>query len=219
VAPGPPADVPGQGAALTAPLPRSFYERPALRLARDLLGRLLVRRTPSGLLIGRIVETEAYRPDDPASHSFRGETPRNRTMFGPAGHAYVYVSHGIHHCMNVTAGNAQAVLLRALEPMEGAEEMARLRGIRDQRLLCAGPGRLSQALGITLALDGTDLVRGPDLWIAGGARAPRAVRTPRVGLGANPAAPKPWRFVDPESRFLSRPATWGREPARPRGSR
>lgn len=169
--------------------------------------------------MGRIVETEAYRPDDPASHSYRGETPRNRTMFGPAGHAYVYVSHGIHHCMNVTAGRAQAVLLRALEPVEGQDLMARLRGISDPRLLCAGPGRLSQALGISLELDGADLVRGPDLWIAEGRPSRRVVRTPRVGLGSSPAATKPWRFVDPDSRFLSRSASWGRARETTTGSR
>ena len=153
-------------------------------------------------MVGRIVETEAYRPDDPASHSFRGETPSNRTMFGAPGHAYVYRSYGIHACMNVVARKASAVLLRALEPLEGLQVMARLRGLHDERLLCAGPGRLCQALGIWLEVDGTDLTAGRGIWIAEGSRSKRALATPRVGIST--AVDQPWRFVDPSSRFLSR---------------
>jgi DNA-3-methyladenine glycosylase len=164
--------------------------------------------------VARIVETEAYRPDDAASHSYRGPTPRNRTMFGPPGHAYVYVSHGIHHCMNVTAGRSAAVLLRALEPLDGLKAMARRRGVAEPRLLCAGPGRLCQALGITLAHDGHDLTAGRELWIAAGSPVRRAARTPRVGIGEGPAAAKAWRYVDPASRYLSRGPRWGRGTAR-----
>jgi len=164
---------------------------------------VLVRDLGGTRLAGRIVEVEAYRPDDPASHSHRGPTPRNRSMFGPAGHAYVYLSHGIHHCMNVTAGLGAAVLLRALEPLDGVEEMAARRGVEDLRSLCAGPGRLCQALGITLVDDGADLTRGRGIWIAEGRRAARVVRTPRIGISS--ARERPWRFVEAGTRFASRP--------------
>ena len=150
------------------------------------------------------MEVEAYAHDDPASHSFRGETRRNRTMFGPPGHAYVYVSHGIHHCMNVTAGRANAVLFRALEPIEGVEEMYRRRGLADERLLCAGPGRLCQALGITLADDGTDMTTREGMWLAAGEPAEEVLTTARIGISA--AAEVPWRFVEAGTRHASRPA-------------
>jgi DNA-3-methyladenine glycosylase len=167
--------------------------------------------------MGRIVETEAYRPDDPASHSFRGPTARNRSMFGPPGHAYVYVSHGIHHCMNVVAGGGSAVLLRALEPIDGIRAMARRRGLEDERLLCAGPGRLCQALAVTLSLDGHDLTTGRSLWVAEGVRSRRAARTPRVGISS--ATGHAWRYVDPSSPYLSRAPRWGRAMERERDSR
>lgn len=197
------------------PLPRGFYARPSLAVARALLGKVLVSEVGGVRAAGRIVEAEAYRPDDPASHSFRGPTRRNRTMFGPAGHAYVYVSHGIHHCVNAVARAGSAVLLRALEPLEGQEIMAARRGLEDPRLLCAGPGRLCRALGITLAHDGWDLTEGSDLWIADGTPPRRVVRTPRVGIGV--AAEKPWRFVEEGSGFASRPI--GRRTRSPAGGR
>jgi DNA-3-methyladenine glycosylase len=153
-------------------------------------------------MIGRVVEAEAYGPDDPASHSFRGPTPRNASMFGSPGHAYVYVSHGIHHCLNVVAEPPSAVLLRALEPIEGLEEMHRRRRTDRERLLCAGPGRLCEALGIGTNLDGHDLTLGEGLWIARGHRAGDVVVTPRVGL--TDAADWPWRFVLAGSPFASR---------------
>lgn len=184
------------------PLAREFYARPSLRLARDLLGRLVVRDLDGRRLVGRIVETEAYRPDDPASHSFRGPTPRNRTMFGEPGRLYVYRSRGIHHCMNVVAGGGSAVLVRALEPLEGVEEMARRRGVEEPRLLCAGPGRTCQALGLDLSWDGHDLTAGRGVWLAAGERAPRAARTPRIGISV--ATEKEWRFVAVGTRFASR---------------
>jgi DNA-3-methyladenine glycosylase len=173
-------------------------------VARDLIGRVLVRETSGVRMIGRIVEVEAYAHDDPASHSFKGETRRNATMFGPPGYAYVYVSHGIHHCLNATTGNANAVLFRALEPLVGMEEMARRRGLEDERLLCAGPGRLCQALGITLADDGRDMTRREGMWLAAGEPAESIVVTGRIGLSV--AAEVPWRFVEEGSRFASRPA-------------
>jgi len=186
------------------PLPRRFYARDPVEVARDLVGRLLVRESRGSRTIGRIVEVEAYSREDPASHSFKGQTRRNVTMFGPPGYAYVYVSHGIHHCMNVTTGEANAVLLRALEPVLGAEEMARRRGVVDERLLCAGPGRLCQALGITLSDDGHDLTRRGVMWLAEGRPAEALVATARIGISA--AADVPWRFVEEGSRFASRPA-------------
>jgi DNA-3-methyladenine glycosylase len=184
------------------PLPRRFYDRGALEVAPDLIGRLLVRELDDVRMVGRIVEAEAYRPDDPASHSFRGPTPRTTTMFGPPGHVYVYVSHGIHHCMNLTTGSSSAVLLRAVEPLDGLEEMVRRRGRADPRALCAGPGRLCQALGVTRADDGSDVTRGNGLWVAPGSPAAAVLATPRVGLTV--ARDQPWRFVEAGSRFLSR---------------
>lgn len=184
------------------PLPRSFYARDVVEVARDLLGRLFVREASGARLIGRIVEVEAYGREDPASHSFRGETRRTATMFGPPGHLYVYVSHGIHHCMNVTTGGANAVLLRAVEPLEGLDEMSRRRGIAEQRLLCAGPGRLCQAMGITLADDGKDVTRRGDLWLAAGEPVKEISVTARIGITA--AADVPWRFVEAGTRYASR---------------
>jgi DNA-3-methyladenine glycosylase len=185
------------------PLPRRFYARDSVEVARDLIGRLLVREVQSLRLVGRIVEAEAYSKDDPASHSFKGRTRRTETMFGPPGHAYVYVSHGIHHCMNVTCGGANAVLLRALEPIEGHQEMARRRGIADERLLCAGPGRLCQALGITLADDGRDITKREGLWLAAGDPSENVVTTARIGITV--AVEVPWRFVESGNRYASRP--------------
>lgn len=186
------------------PLPRGFYERPSVTLARDLLGKVMVSDLDGVRTAGRIVEAEAYRPDDPASHSYRGPTPGNRSMFGPPGHAYVYLSHGIHHCMNAVARAGSAVLLRALEPLEGLEEMAVRRRLDDPRLLCAGPGRLCQALGITREQDGHDLTSRDALWIAEGPPPGRILRSPRIGITL--AVERPWRFVEEGSRFASRPA-------------
>lgn len=184
------------------PLPRRFFARDPVEVARDLVGRLLVRESGGARTIGRIVEVEAYAREDPASHSFKGRTRRNVTMFGPPGHAYVYVSHGIHHCMNVTTGEANAVLIRALEPVAGSEEMARRRGVVDERLLCAGPGRLCRAMGITLADDGHDLTRRGLMWLAGGRPAEALVATARIGISA--AVDVPWRFVEEGTRYASR---------------
>ncbi|MDQ3990969.1 MAG: DNA-3-methyladenine glycosylase, partial [Actinomycetota bacterium] len=165
-----------------APLPGTFYQRDAVEVAADLIGRLLVRRRGRALMAGRIVETEAYRRDDPASHSYRGLTRRNRSMFGPPGHAYVYVSYGIHHCMNVVTAPVSAVLVRALEPVLGLGHMARHRGLDGERVLCAGPGRLCQALAIDRADDGTDLTTARGVWVAAGAPAAEVVSTPRIGI-------------------------------------
>ena len=156
---------------------------------------------------GRIVEVEAYDREDPASHGYRGLRLRNRSMFGPPGHAYVYRSYGIHWCLNLVCedeGVAAAVLLRALEPTTGLERMRERRGLGDARLLCSGPGRLCQALGVTSAHDGLPLDRPPFLL-----RAPEAdvevASGPRVGITR--AADRPLRYGLADSRFLSRPLT------------
>ena len=146
----------------SAPLPRSFYARPTVEVARDLLGKILVH----GRTAGRIIETEAYLgSQDEASHAFRGPTPRNRVMFGPPGHAYVYFIYGMYECMNVvteTDGTAGAVLIRALEPLRGIETMRRRRPhAKREQDLTSGPGKLTIALGITRRQNGADLTRGP----------------------------------------------------------
>lgn len=153
---------------------------------------------------GRIVEVEAYAEGDPASHAFRGATARNASMFGPPGHLYVYRSYGIHWCANVVCeqqGRGAGVLLRALEPTHGLERMRERRGVADERLLCAGPGRLTQALGLTGRDDGADLSRPPfEL------RAPSSPvvveRTTRIGISR--AVEQPWRYVEARSSWLSR---------------
>jgi DNA-3-methyladenine glycosylase len=179
-------------------LTRRFYARPPVVVARALLGRLLVRDSALGRSVGRIVEVEAYGgARDPASHAFRGETARNRTMFGPPGHAYIYLSYGIHHCLNVVTGSrgtATAVLIRALEPVSGLGPMSRRRGLDDPVRLARGPGCVAQALGLTRADDGLDLIRGP-LWVADhppGRGGYRIARSGRIGISR--AVSRRWRF-------------------------
>jgi DNA-3-methyladenine glycosylase len=169
-----------------------------------MLGCYLVHETPRGRLAGRIVEVEAYRgPRDPASHAYR-RTARSEVMWGLPGTAYVYFSYGNHACMNVVTErkhHAGAVLIRALEPVEGLDRMRRRRGTRDIHRLASGPGRLTQAMGITLANNRNDLTTGP-LYLAHGPR-PRAIAaTPRIGISA--ATDVRWRFVERGSAFLSR---------------
>jgi DNA-3-methyladenine glycosylase len=171
---------------------------------------LLVRRQGGEVLVARIVETEAYQQDDPASHSFSGRTARNEVMFGPAGFLYVYFTYGMHFCMNVVTGRpgeGSAVLLRAAEPRSGEAVMARRRGVSSRRLLCAGPARLTQAFGVTRAQNGMDLVEGDELWIAAGRSTPdeAVVVGPRVGIRR--AADVPWRFRVLGSPFVSRGGT------------
>jgi DNA-3-methyladenine glycosylase len=151
-----------------------------------------------------VVEVEAYAPDDPASHSYRGRTARNAAMFGPPGHAYVYRSYGIHHCLNLVCGpdgEGAAVLVRALEPTSGLEAMRERRGVEETRLLCSGPGRLCEALGVTLAHDGLALDEPPFLLLPREGE-PDFVATTRVGITR--AVDLPWRYVERGSRFVSR---------------
>ncbi|MDR7517451.1 MAG: DNA-3-methyladenine glycosylase [Armatimonadota bacterium] len=188
------------------PLPRRFFARSTLQVARDLLGHLLVHETPEGVVAGRIVEVEAYRgPRDPASHAYR-RTPRSAIMWGRPGTAYVYFTYGNHYCVNVVTeppGRAGAVLLRALEPVEGIELMRRRRGTDDVRLLASGPGRLTQALGITAAHNGADLTR-PPLYVARGRTGPVPVaRSPRIGIRV--ATDRLWRYYIPGHPCVSRP--------------
>jgi DNA-3-methyladenine glycosylase len=154
---------------------------------------------------GPIVEVEAYDSEDPAAHGFRGRTARNASMFGPAGHAYVYRSYGIHWCLNLVCedeGSAAAVLIRALEPTHGLEGMRKRRGVDDARLLCAGPGRLCQALGVTRGHDGLRL-DAPPFELLPGATTPEVATGPRIGITA--AADRPWRYAVAGSRYVSRP--------------
>ena len=198
------------------PLAREFFARDAITVARDLLGKLLIRRDGRRLLAGRIVEDEAYLgAADPAAHAYTGRTPRNAVLFGPPGHAYVYFIYGNHYCTNVSCmpeGDAGCVLLRALEPVWGLEAMAEARGLElseesptsQVRLISSGPGRMSEALDITRARDnGKDMTtRQSGLWFAGdGYRPERVTATPRIGI--KKAVAEPLRFVIAGNPFVS----------------
>jgi DNA-3-methyladenine glycosylase len=183
------------------PLPPAFYDRPVLEVARELVGCVFLHDGVGG----RIVETEAYPPDDPCSHSFRGRTARNAVMFGPPGRLYVYFTYGMHFCSNIACeaeGAGAAVLLRALEPEHGLERMIERRGLSTPRLLCAGPARLAQALALGREQNGLPVFLEPLLVLPRRDGAPRIATTPRIGVGGDA---KPWRFVDADSRYLSRP--------------
>ena len=180
---------------------RSFFARSVHEVAPELIGVTLLCDGVGG----RIVEVEAYDGEDPASHGYRGRTERNAAMFGPPGRAYVYRSYGVHWCLNLVCegeGAASAVLVRALEPTHGIECMRERRGVADARLLCSGPGRLCQALGVTRELDGRPLDEPPFELRAGESRS-AVVAGPRVGISR--AVSLPWRYGEAGSRFLSRP--------------
>ncbi len=189
---------------------RARFLAPTHVVARDLIGWLLVQETRAGLRAGRIVETEAYLAEgDAASHSHCGPTPRNAAMFGPPGHAYVYRSYGVHWCFNVVTaptGVGEAVLVRALEPVAGLEAMRALRGGARDRDLCRGPGRLTQALGISGAHDGVDLTRGALRLLV--PREPRPADGPRIAsgprVGISRAVALALRFREDGSAWVSR---------------
>jgi DNA-3-methyladenine glycosylase len=184
-------------------LRRDFFARSVHEVAPELIGATLLVNSVGG----RIVEVEAYDHEDPAAHSYRGKTARNASMFGSPGRAYVYRSYGVHWCLNFVCADAGAVLIRALEPTHGLDEMAARRGIAEPRLLAAGPGRLAQALGITREHDGLPLDRPPFKLSA--TREDVVVETgPRVGI--TKAAERPWRYGEAGSKFLSRPLKPGR---------
>jgi DNA-3-methyladenine glycosylase len=181
-------------------LTRDFFARPVHEVAPELIGATLLVDGVGG----RIVEVEAYDQDDPASHSFRGVTVRTASMFGPAGHAYVYRSYGIHWCLNLVCGfegRAEAALVRALEPTRGLDAMRERRGLEAERALCSGPGKLCQALGITRAHDGVALDEPPFEILARETEPPLAVG-PRIGITR--AVEQPWRYGLAGSPFLSR---------------
>jgi DNA-3-methyladenine glycosylase len=197
-------------------LPRSFFNRDPRRVARDLLGKLIVRKQGRGILAGRIVETEAYLgANDLAAHAAAGRTARNAVLWGPPGHAYVYFIYGVHYCLNISClpdGQAGCVLIRALEPVAGAQAMARARKlsglnfetVRDLRKLLSGPGRLSQALSITRPRDNGKDMLSPrsDLQVTDdGYRAGKIAVTPRIGI--RKSAEMPLRYVLEKSQFVS----------------
>ncbi len=191
------------------PLPprlgRSFFNRSVHEVAPSLIGASLLFRGVGGT----IVEVEAYHHTDPAAHSFNGRTERNAAMFGPPGHAYVYRSYGLHWCVNFVCepeGSASAVLIRAIEPTDGLAAMRRRRGVAGERQLCAGPGRLCEALGITGAQDGMPLDRAP-FELRARTHEPEIAAALRIGI--TKAADRPWRYVLKGSRFLSKPAGAG----------
>jgi len=207
----------GAALVIAAPhLPRKFFDRNAVTVARELLGKLLIRREGRKLLAGRIVEDEAYLGAlDPAAHAYVGRTARNAVLFGPPGHAYVYFIYGNHYCTNVSCipeGDAGSVLLRALEPVFGITEMAKLRGVvlsetpraSQLRVISSGPGRMSEALGITRERDNGKDLTDPrsDLWLADdGYRVGRIATTKRIGI--NKAIDEPLRFVIAGNPFVS----------------
>jgi len=189
-------------------LNRSFYCRNTLTVAKQLLGKLLVRELPEGKVAGKIVEVEAYRgSDDPASHAYKGKTQRNQIMFGEGGYAYIYFIYGKHFCLNVTTekvGVPGAVLIRAVEPVYGIEIMKRKRRTENVKNLTNGPGKLTQAMDITVELNGWDLTRGEKLYICDldVVEPFEVVSSGRIGVKAG--ADKPWRFFIKGNLFVSK---------------
>jgi DNA-3-methyladenine glycosylase len=198
---------------LPDPRERAFYARSVHDVARDLVG-CVVRHNGSA---GRIVEVESYHQDEPACHAYAGLTPRTRVLFGPPGFAYVYRSYGIHALLNAVAeeeGTGAAALIRALEPLDGVDAMRERRGLERVEDLCNGPGKLTQALGIWLDLNGTPLTSGGPIEILPREQEPRIVTGTRIGI--TKAVELPWRFCDPDSACVSRP--WPPGHARRRSS-
>jgi DNA-3-methyladenine glycosylase len=186
---------------LGKPLKRAFFARPVLEVAPDLIGVTLLVNGVGGI----IVEVEAYHHTEPAAHSYRGPTPRNSVMFGPPGFVYVYRSYGIHWCVNFVcekAGSASAVLIRALQPTRGITAMRRRRGLHDDKTLCSGPGKLTEALGITHQHNGLAL-DAPPFALHARVGTPDVVAGLRIGL--TKAVELPWRYGLKGSKFLSKP--------------
>jgi DNA-3-methyladenine glycosylase len=185
-------------------LPADFYDRDPRTVAVDLLGCVLVHETAEGRASGVIVETEAYRPEDPACHAYKGPTMRNRNIFGPPGIAYVYLSYGIHYMINAVCegeGVGSAVLVRALRPVDGLDLMAQRRGRETD--LCNGPGRLTQALGVELSQDGTSLSEGSLRIEWGEAPYGEIVSTTRIGISRGTELP--WRYLVLDEKSVSMP--------------
>jgi DNA-3-methyladenine glycosylase len=195
------------GARLRSTLTRDFYGRDTVRVARELLGCQLVRVKGRSRIVGRIVEVEAYRgSDDPASHAYRGPTPRNEPMFGEPGHAYIYFTYGNHYCLNVTtqqSGSPGAVLIRALEPLQGIDKMRQLRPAVSDFELTSGPGKLTKALGIDKTLNTVDLTKpGPLFITVGTEERMRTVRSARVGI--REGTDRLWRFYIADCLYVSK---------------
>jgi DNA-3-methyladenine glycosylase len=192
-------------------VPRSFYAQPTIHVARQLLGKYLVRRHPDGTTVGKIVETEAYvGPHDLACHAAKGRTARTEVMFGPPGHAYVYFIYGVYYCLNIVTeevGHASAVLIRSLEPIEGIDLMQQRRRLDDLRKLASGPGKLCLAMAIDKTLNGADMSRGNILYVEDrNEPPPKIAATPRIGVDyAGKWKDKPWRFLIRGSEFVSKP--------------
>jgi DNA-3-methyladenine glycosylase len=188
----------------TKPLPRDFYERNTVEVAKDLLGCYIVHYTEYGIVAGMIVETEAYLQNDPACHASRGMTTRNRVMFGPPGHAYVYFIYGMYYCFNAvtnSCGIGEAVLIRALEPVCGISFMQKQRNKQKLIDLCSGPAKLVQAMGISKAHNGTDLTL-PPLCIYPKHHSVNIVTTTRIGI--KKGAELPLRFYIKDNKFVSK---------------
>jgi DNA-3-methyladenine glycosylase len=197
-----------RGTDSSRPLRRAFYERNTVCVAKDLLGKVLVRKFGATSLEGVIVETEAYRGyDDAASHAYRGPTRRNQVMFGEPGHAYVYFTYGMHYCLNVTtepAGQAGAVLIRAVQPIKGIDKMKKRRGTEHVKDLSNGPAKLTQAFDVTKALNGHDLTLGRKLYITEPARPGLFSISAGTRIGVRAGAEKLWRFSIRRNPFVSK---------------
>lgn len=194
-------------------VPRSFYDRETVLVAKDLLGKHLVRVKGRARMVGKVVEVEAYRGgDDPASHAFRGITPRNAPMFGEPGHAYIYFTYGNHYCLNVTAqgrGTPGAVLIRALEPLEGLHAMRRRRPRMDDFALTNGPGKLTKALGIDKSLNEVDMTKLGPLFVIDTRKEDFEIsESARVGI--REGRDRMWRFSISGNPYVSKPSALGR---------
>lgn len=191
---------------MTKKLNRKFYDRPTLQVAKDLLGKYLVVQKDGHFLSGKIVETEAYIGfKDPASHAYRGLTPRNKVMFGDPGYAYVYLTYGMHHCLNLVTekkGYPAAVLIRALQPAEGIEVMRQRRGCQSGKELTNGPAKLCQALGVDRNLNGTDLCLDTIYVEDRGEVVGKIATSSRIGV--NEEKKKKWRFFIENNEFISK---------------